>query len=135
MELQAKISILENKLKVLKMLNRKGPFLVRYLFLLQESDVRTKEEEEAKNLMYAEYAELRHAFDQFKDSVKEQEDPVVLRLALDQSRRDLSKAHALVAKFRWGNRGKIIVCKNDLSCIHCTSQKLSTAKATKGSSY
>ena len=69
--------------------------------LSKDSDLRLKAEEEAKNIMYAEYAELQSAFDRFKDAVKEQEDPVVLRLALDQSRRDLSKAHAVVARYRY----------------------------------
>ena len=46
--------------------------------------------------MYTEYAELQRSFVAFKDVIKEQEDPEVLRLALDQSRRDLSQAQAQV---------------------------------------
>lgn len=34
---------------------------------------------DAKELMFVEYAELQRSFDQFKDFIKEQEDPVVLR--------------------------------------------------------
>ena len=60
-------------------------------------------EQDAKNLMYEEYLELQLSFERYKDEQKEMEDPVVLRLALDQCRRDLSKAQAKINEYRYSH--------------------------------
>ena len=44
-----------------------------------------------KAILKGQYESLKESFGAFKESLAEREDPFVLRLALDQSRRDFSK--------------------------------------------
>lgn len=52
--------------------------------------------------MFHEYAELQTELSWYKEAQKNQEDPGVLRLALDQSRKDLSKVQGLLNDFTFG---------------------------------
>ncbi len=65
-ELEATVGIMERKLMVwpTKIFLKKCRLFFWILF--QESEERVKEEEDAKNLMYAEYAELQRNFDHVK---------------------------------------------------------------------
>ena len=53
-------------------------------------------------MLHQEFSELQREFDQFREVIKEQEDPIVLRMALDQSRRDLAKTQNLLNDFNYG---------------------------------
>ena len=59
-----------------------------------ETERALKKEKDAKDLMYTEYLDLQSSFVHFKDAQKAMEDPIVLRMALDQARlRDFRSAY------------------------------------------
>ena len=50
-----------------------------------------------KTMLKVQYETLKESFGTFKESLAEREDPFVLRLALDQSRRDFSELNEKVS--------------------------------------
>ncbi|XP_059079036.1 uncharacterized protein LOC131877406 [Tigriopus californicus] len=67
-----------------------------------ELDQKLENEQAAKTLMFHEYAELQTELSWYKEAQKNQEDPGVLRLALNQSRKDLSKVQGLLNDYTFG---------------------------------